>query len=134
MSTDLTGDGLNQGYVDAPQSRREEIQRTYRDYIQGLLYAMQTEPRFKALHERVSRFGYCADEFTGNGGWPYQFYVRVGRRMAGQYVMNENDVMQNGRRPRIPDPSRWGPTRSPLTTIATWRRRRSGRTANARMP
>jgi hypothetical protein len=104
LSTDLTGDGLNQGYVDAPQPRREEIQRTYRDYIQGLLYAMQTEPRFKALHERVSRFGYCADEFTGNRGWPYQFYVRVGRRMAGQYVMNENDVMQNGRRPRISDP------------------------------
>jgi FAD dependent oxidoreductase len=108
LSTDLTGDGLNQGYVDAPQSRREQIQRTYRDYIQGLLYAMQTEPRFKALHERVSRFGYCADEFAGNGGWPHQFYIRVGRRMVGQYVMNENDVMQNGRRPRIPDPVAFG--------------------------
>jgi hypothetical protein len=108
LSTDLTGDGLNQGYVDHPQARREQIQRIYRDYIQGWFYAMQTEPRLKALHARVSQFGYCADEFTDNGGWPHQFYVRVGRRMIGQYVMNENDVMQNGRRPRIADPVAFG--------------------------
>jgi hypothetical protein len=108
LSTDLTGDTLNQGYVDQPQARREQIQRIYRNYVQGLLYAMQTEPRFKALHQRVSRFGYCADEFTGNSGWPHQFYVRVGRRMVGRYVMNENDVMQNGRRPPISDPVAFG--------------------------
>ena len=104
LSTDLTGDGLNQGYVDLPQAKREQVQRTYRDYIQGLFHAYQTEPRLSALRERVSSFGYCADEFTDNGGWPHQFYVRVGRRMVGQYVMNENDVMQNGRRTAIPDP------------------------------
>lgn len=108
LSTDLTGDGLNQGYVDQPQAMREQIQRTYRDYIQGLFYAYQTEPRLAALRERVSRFGYCADEFTDNSGWPHQFYVRVGRRMMGQYVMNENDVMQNGRRPVIQDPIAFG--------------------------
>jgi hypothetical protein len=104
LSTDLTGDGLNQGYVDLPHAKREQVQRTYRDYIQGLFYAYQTEPRLSALRDRVSQFGYCADEFTDNGGWPHQFYVRVGRRMVGQYVMNENDVMQNGRRPKIEDP------------------------------
>jgi hypothetical protein len=104
LSTDLTGDGLNQGYVDQSQTRREQIQRIYRDYIQGWFYAMQTEPRLKALHARVSQFGYCADEFTDNGGFSHQFYLRVARRMVGDYVMNENDVMQNGRRPRISDP------------------------------
>jgi hypothetical protein len=108
LSTDLTGDGLNQGYVDQPQPVREQIQRRYRRFIQGWLYAMQTEPRLKALHARVSQFGYCADEFTSDGGWPHQFYVRVARRMVGEYVMNENDVMQNGRRPRIPDPVAFG--------------------------
>ncbi len=108
LSTDLTGDGLNQGYVDLPYAKREQVQRTYRDYIQGLFYAYLTEPRLSALRERVSRFGYCADEFTENGGWPHQFYVRVGRRMTGQYVMNENDIMQNSRRPVIPDPVAFG--------------------------
>jgi hypothetical protein len=103
LSTDLTADDLNHRYVEMPPARRNEVQRVYRRYIQGLLYAWQTEPRFAALHERVARFGYCADEFTATGGWPHQFYVRVGRRMVGDYVMNENDVMQNGRRAPIRD-------------------------------
>ena len=103
LSTDLTGDNLNQAYVESPPARRLEIQRTYRRFIQGLLWAFQTEPRFGPLNEHVSRFGYCADEFTDDGGWPHQFYVRVGRRMVGEYVMNENDVMKTGRREPIRD-------------------------------
>jgi hypothetical protein len=103
LSTDLTADDLNHSYVESTQARREQIQQTYRSFIQGLLYAWQSEPRFAPLNERVSQFGYCADEFRNNGGWPHQFYVRVGRRMLGDYVMNENDVMRNGRREAIPD-------------------------------
>jgi hypothetical protein len=103
LSTDLNADDRNQAYVEAPQARREQIQRTYRRFIQGMLYAWQTDRRFGALNERVSRFGYCADEFKDDGGWPHQFYVRVGRRMIGEYVMNENDVMMNGRREPIRD-------------------------------
>ena len=103
LSTDLTGDNLNQAYVESPPARRLEIQRTYRRFIQGLLWAFQTETRFGLLNEHVSRFGYCADEFKDDGGWPHQFYVRVGRRMVGEYVMNENDVMKTGRREPIRD-------------------------------
>lgn len=103
LSTDLTAPGLNHDYVEASPQRRDEIELAYRRYIQGLLWAWQTEPRFGALNARVASFGYCADEFSSNGGWPQQFYVRVGRRMLGEYVMNENDVLQNGRREPIRD-------------------------------
>ncbi len=103
LSTDLTADGLNHRYVEESPARREQIQRIYRRYIEGLFHAYQAEPRFAALRERVSRFGYCADEFTSTGGFPQQFYVRVGRRMVGAYVMNENDVMGGGRREPIQD-------------------------------
>ena len=103
LSTDLTGDSLNHTYVEAPAAQREELQRFYRRYVQGFLYAAQTESRFAPLHSRVSQFGLCADEFKETGGWPHQFYVRVGRRMIGVYDVNENDVMQNGRRSAIPD-------------------------------
>jgi len=103
LSTDLTADGLNHRYVEESSVRREEIQRIYRRYIEGLFHAYQTDPRFAALRERVSRFGYCADEFKSTGGFPQQFYVRVGRRMVGAYVMNENDVTDSGRREPIQD-------------------------------
>jgi hypothetical protein len=103
LSTDLTADGLNHGYVEESPARREEIQRVYRRYIEGLFHAWQVEPRFAALRDRASRFGYCADEFPSTGGFPQQLYVRVGRRMVGAYVMNENDVMGSGRREPIQD-------------------------------
>jgi hypothetical protein len=103
FSIDMTAPGLNQAYVEADEVERGRIRQHYRDYINGLLYTWQSDPRFGNLNQKVARFGFCADEFTGRGGWPHQLYVRVARRMRGAYVMNENDVMQNGRRPPITD-------------------------------
>jgi hypothetical protein len=108
FSTDMTAPALNQAYVEATEEERELIRRAYRDYIAGLLYFWQTDARFGALNQKVARFGYCADEFTDRGGWPHRLYVREARRMRGEYVMNEADVMQNGRRPPVSDPVGFG--------------------------
>jgi hypothetical protein len=37
--------------------------------------------------------GLFADEFTGSGGWPHQLYVRDGRRMLGEVVLTEHDLL-----------------------------------------
>jgi len=103
FSTDMTGPYLNQAYPEADEPTRERIRQDYADYVRGLLYFWQTDSRFGALNAEMARFGYCNDEFTHRGGWPQQLYVRTARRMIGEYVMNENDVMQNGRRPAIAD-------------------------------
>ena len=117
FSSDMTAPDLNQSYIEADEAERERIRTAYRDYIRGLLYFWRTDPRFEALNEKVASFGYCADEFLDSGGWPHQLYVRTARRMVGEYVMNENDVLQNGRRPPVPDPVGFGAYSMDIHTV-----------------
>ena len=108
FSIDMAAPDMNQAYVEGDEATRERIRAAYRNYIEGLLYSWQTDRRYRGLNAKVARYGYCKDEFTDRNNWPHQLYVRTARRMLGEYVMNEADVLQNGRRPPIQDPVGFG--------------------------
>jgi len=83
--------GLTMPFLELYQIR-ERIFQDHVSYQQGLMYFLANDSRVpKELRERVGKFGLDPNEFTKTGHWPHQLYVREGRRMVSDYVMQQAD-------------------------------------------
>ena len=87
-------DGTNWAYPDASPTGREQIRQRHEDYTRDFLWFMTTDPDVpKAVRDGLSEWGLPGDEFTDTGGIPHQLYVREGRRMLGEYVLTQKDLL-----------------------------------------
>ena len=77
-------DGSNRDYLDGD---REAMRAHHLRYTQRLLYFLAQ------TRDDVAPWGLCPDEFTATGGWPHQLYVRDARRLRGDYVLRESDLL-----------------------------------------
>ncbi len=88
--------GNSEGYADGDWETRDRIAKTIRERIQSRLYYVQNDPSLpEAFRREAQTWGLPADEFTDNGHFPFQLYVREGRRMVGKYVLRERDLTQD---------------------------------------
>jgi len=96
--------GMNYDYPEATYERRKEIIREHENYQKGFYWFVANDPRVPAnIRLKMQTWGLSKDEFTDNGNWPRQLYIREARRMMGSFVMTENELMK-----RKPTPSSVG--------------------------
>lgn len=95
-------DGSNRGYPDGDAAARARVCQGHLHYTQSLLHHLSHADAVPAhIRTEMARWGLCADEFVDTGGWPHQLYVREGRRMLGEYVLSEADLVDARPQPDV---------------------------------
>jgi len=102
ISTDLPEE--NYPWPTADWAWRDRFALRLREYTLGLLYFAQNDESLpKEFREKASRYGLAKDEYTDNGNFPRQVYVREGRRIEGEHLFTAHDSIpvQPGARPPL---------------------------------
>ncbi|MBY0503637.1 MAG: FAD-dependent oxidoreductase [Bryobacteraceae bacterium] len=96
--------GMNREWPNGTYSTRERIFREHREFTQGLLWLLQHDPEIPSETRAAwKEWGLPRDEFTDNGGWPRQLYIRDGRRMVSDFVLTEHHTRRTNAVP-VADP------------------------------
>lgn len=83
----------NSDYVTGDAATRQRICERHRELTLGLLWFLQNDNDIPPAHREIARqFHLPLDEFTDNGHFPFQLYVREARRLKGEYTLTEHDM------------------------------------------
>ncbi|MGO4534741.1 FAD-dependent oxidoreductase [Leifsonia sp. 2MCAF36] len=87
-------DGSAWEYPDAAPERREELRRHHIAHTRGFLYFLSHDDAVpSAIGQELSCWGLPRGEFADTGHLPHQLYVREARRMVGERVLTEHDLV-----------------------------------------
>jgi hypothetical protein len=102
VSTDLPEE--NYPWPTADWAWRDKFAQRLREYNLGLIWFVQNDPELpEDFRKRCQEWGLAKDEYTDNGNFPRQVYVREGRRIEGEHLFTAHDALPTtkGGRPPI---------------------------------
>ena len=87
--------GACNGWSEADEAGRAKIWEAHKQYTLEMYHFLTTDPVVPAhIREEYAQIGLCRDEFAEYDHWSPQLYVREGRRMIGEYVITQKDIME----------------------------------------
>lgn len=103
----LQGSALSLGYLggqfeypDGDPLTRQRVIEDHYEHNAGLLHYLSTSPKVpRHIRQEMGGWGLPADEYTDNDHWPYQPYIRETRRMQGECIMTQHDVLNETDKP-----------------------------------
>ena len=97
--------GANWGYPEADRHHRQRLDDFHRDHVASLIWFMQHDNSVPDdIKTSMNRIGLHDEEFADNGFWPWQLYVRQGRRIDGRAIVTEHNFTmdpQTGETPTV---------------------------------
>lgn len=102
ISTDLPEE--NWPWPTSGWEWRDAFSVRLQEYIQGLVWFAQNDAALPEHFRKAAKeWGFAKDEYTDNGNFPRQVYVREGRRFEGLYFFTTKDATEvaPGKRPPL---------------------------------
>lgn len=101
--TSLNCPGANWGYPEADQHHRRRLDEFHRDHAAGLIYFLQHDEHIPLeVRQKIEKIGLHDQEFVNDGHWPWQLYVRQGRRIEGRAIVTQHNFTVDPRTGRTP--------------------------------
>ena len=106
--TSLNCPGVSWAWPEANRQHRARLEQFHLEHAAGLIWFLQNDPHVPdSIRQQLRPLGLHQDEFTDHGHWPWQIYVRQGRRIEGRAMVTQHNFTldpRTGRTPRIEQP------------------------------
>jgi hypothetical protein len=106
--TSLNCPGASWSWPEAGRHHRERLEKFHVDHAAGLMYFLQNDSGVpEHVRRRMGAIGLHRREFSDTGYWPWQIYVRQGRRIEGRAIVTQHNFTvdpKTGRTPRVASP------------------------------
>lgn len=98
FSMGLVGGG--NAWCESDAAGRDKIWEAHKQYTLEYYHFLTTDPSVpQPIRDRMAKLGLCKDEFEDYGHWSPQLYVREGRRMRGERILTQADILQTNTKP-----------------------------------